>query len=142
MSGVKADWRLADLLDEGDDPFAEIIYSSGLSVNLNGSDEELQKALVDTIHREGRLWEKGITCPLKDAGQDCLSCSVAVMDPAEQLSRLCRIGKDQRTILQVGERRRDALTAPLRELAASVEPFVEMGDLDPAYAELRTAVGL
>lgn len=138
---VKADWRLADLLDE-DDPFADVILTSGLRVNLAGSEEELSEAISATIKREGVLWEQGIVCPLKDAGQDCLTCTKATMDPNEELSALCRLGRDQQTILQRANKRQRERYAPFSELGESLGGLMEIGEPATEYSELLEAVGL
>lgn len=141
MSGVKADWRLADLLDE-DDPFADVILTSGLRVNLAGSGEELSEAISATLKREGALWEQGIVCPLKEAGQDCLTCPKATMNPNDPMSALCRLGHDQYTILKRADLRQRERVAPFTELADCLTPMMEIGDISSEYSELLTAAGL
>lgn len=142
MSGVKADWRLAELLDDGEDPFEAVIYSSGLQVDVGGSDEELMQALQRALKIEGRLDAIGLTCPLKDSGQDCLTCRQSSGDPKVALTRLCEVGKDQRTLMQRMDERQVERKRPLIELAAAIESHTEMGHLGGAYDELLTAVGL
>lgn len=139
---VKADWHLADLLDKAEDPFEAVIYSSGLQVDLNGSEEELADALGRALKIEGRLDAIGLTCPLKDAGQECLTCRQSSADPGVALTRLCEIGKDQQTLVRRMDDQTEQRRAPLKELAASVARFSEMGHLDGAYGELLAAVGL
>jgi hypothetical protein len=142
VTGVRADWRLADLLDETSDPFEAVIYSSGLQVNLDASDEELDEALKRALRTEGRLWDIGLKCSLKENGQDCLSCTQASTDPQAALTRLCEVGKDGQTLARRADERQTRRRAPLRELAASVEGFTELGHLEPEYDELLTAVGM
>lgn len=142
MSGVQADWRLADLLDEGDDPFGAIMYSSGLEVDLDAPDAMLTAALKKALRTEGRLYDIGLSCPLKDSGQDCLSCRESSSDPRSPLTRLCETGKDQQTLVRRIDGRREEADAPLVELLASIDGFSEMGHIDDAYDELLTAVGL
>jgi hypothetical protein len=141
VSGVQADWRLADLLDEGD-PFGSIIYSTGLHVDLNASEEELTEALAKSLKIEGRLFDIGLTCPLKDGGQDCLSCMEGSADPQVALTRLCETGRDQCTLMKQIDESRAVKNAPLVELLATIDGFSEIGHLDDEYAELLTAVGL
>lgn len=139
---VRADWHLADLLDKGEDPFGAVIYSSGLQVDLDGSEEDLVSALQKALAMEGRLDAIGLSCPLKDAGQDCLSCREATMDTAAPLTRLCEIGKDQQTLVRRMDENRVQRRRPLMELVRCVDDYSEMGHLDDEYAELLTAVGL
>jgi hypothetical protein len=138
VSGIKADWQLASLVETADDPFETMIYSSGLRVDLTGSEEGIHAALRRSLDLEGHLFNLGVTCPLKDGGQDCLTCTSFTPRDEEARSRLCVLGRDQRVI----EKEAQARKAPLRELAGRVDEWTELGHLSDEYAELLTAVGL
>lgn len=138
MTGIKADWRLAELLESADDPFDTMIFSSGLRVDLTGSDEEVFEGLKRSLSIEGSLYNKGVVCALKDEGQDCLTCPSFTARSDETRAPLCLVGRDQRTIEKEIEARRE----PVRELAGRVDEWSEMGHLNDEYAELLTAVGL
>lgn len=139
---VKARWRLAELIDEDDDPFDAVILSSGLQVNLAGSEEELFVALRETLRIESMIFNRGIVCALKDEGQDCRSCPVQQLDRDVPLSALCRLGKDQHQI----QERTEALASARRlerwgELAHLADELSELVHLQDADAELLTAAG-
>jgi len=125
---VRAVWHLQDFMDAQDDPFDTVVYSSGLVIDLTGDEHELEAALKATLRVESQLFDRGLVCELKDGGQDCLSCPIPQMNPAERLSRLCRLGKDQVNIMDRLEDRRQARIAPLVELARSVEEYVELAE--------------
>lgn len=141
---IRAEWRLQELLgiDDGN-PFDRLILSTGLRVDLRGSEEEIERGLGRTLELESRLHNQGITCKLKDDGQDCLTCPVYVGDrPEETGAPLCRLGRDQRVIEDIAEKGNRERRAPIIELAAIVDRCTELGHLEPEYAELLTAVGL
>lgn len=139
---VRAQWRLSELLGAGDtNPFDTVILSLGLRVDLAGSEDEVFRGLKRTVELEGRLYDKGVTCELKDSGQDCLTCPMYAGDrPEEDREPLCRLGRDQRVI----EEHLAAFKVdnPFAELGAVVEQYTEMGHLEPEYGELLCAVGL
>lgn len=138
MTGIKADWQLSALADLPDDPFDTVVLSTGLTVDLTGSKQEIEAGLSRSLQMEGALFSRGITCELKDGGQDCLTCTSYTSSPEEPRSRLCLLGRDQRMI----EKAHDVCVAPLREIADRAEDWSEAGHLTPEYAELLTAVGL
>ena len=137
---VRSEWRLRELLFGEDDPFDSVILSSGLSVDLTGSEEELFDGIRQTLELESRLFNHGVTCDLKDAGQDCLTCSEYVADRLEEKrAPLCRLGRDQRVI---EERYKEARAEPFMELANVADELSEIGHIEPEYAELLTHAGL
>jgi hypothetical protein len=141
--GVRAQWHLAEL--GGDpDPFAKIIYTTGLEIDLTASEDELAAAWVRLGRTEDRMRRAGVVpgCELKDAGQDCLDCPKATLDPADPLSQLCRLGKDQATVERACQAKTAARLAPLEELAERVGPATEIVADTEELAELLTAVGL
>jgi hypothetical protein len=141
VSSAKADWHLADLLDATEDPFDTMIYSSGLTVDLTGSEEDLAAAVAETLAMERRLFERGVICDLKDNGQDCQTCPMPMSDE-RGLHPLCRVGKDQFNLLGRLAQRKRTRQAPFVEIARAVGEFVELGHLNAHDAELLTAVGM
>lgn len=144
---VRAEWRLAELLGQTspeNDPFAHVVLSSGLRVDLTGTEDEIFEGLRQSVRLEAGLFNRGITCELKDGGQDCLTCPMYVADRAEEArAPLCRLGRDQRVL----ENRANAMSAeqrlaPVKEMARVGDFCSEMGHLKPQYVELLTAVGL
>lgn len=138
MSGIKADWRLAELIETADDPFDTMIFSSGLWVDLTGSEDEVFEGIKQSLDLESALFDRGIVCAMKDEGQDCLTCQHFTARSDEARSPLCLLGRDQRTI----EKEYQARKEPVRELAGRVDEWSEIGHLSDEYAELLTAVGL
>lgn len=136
--GVKTEWHLAELSSGEADPFADAVYSIGLEVDLGGSEEELSRALKTLVERESRLFNVGMTCDLKDDGQDCRTCPVATLERSEPRSRLCRLGKDEFAIVD----RLKAMSTARQEVADAADELSEVGHLDAELAELLTAVGL
>lgn len=107
---VKAEW----FTPEGDvvagDPFAdaEDIEKVGTLVELGaeGADAELNRRLIESVHREGELAEQGVTCPIKDAADtSCHACPLFRADDSP-MARLCLLGREQeRTCTQLVARR-------------------------------------
>ena len=123
---IRAQWHLAEQLDTAPDadPFDGVLVSSGLSVDLTGSEDEVFAGLRHTLETEQRLAEKGVTCDLKDGGQDCLTCPEYAGDrPNITRAPLCRLGRDQRSIEQRYEELRR-------------EPFVDLIDIAEGYMDL------
>lgn len=139
MNGTtRTEWHLAELSTDAD-PFADAVYSVGLDISLNSSLEELEAALRTTVEREGRMWESGLTCELKDSGQDCRACPLATLDLQDVRARLCRLGKDQQAIMQ---RWRDLRDEQMGGLAKIADEYSEIGHLPPDLIELLTVSGL
>lgn len=141
---IRAEWRLNELLGCDDDPFSKVILSSGLHVDLTGSEEEIFAGLSRSLELEARLFNRGVTCDLKDGGEDCLTCPMYAADREEEpRAPLCRLGRDQRLLeTRCGELTTQRLAEPFAELAEAVDEFAEMAEAPPEYAELLTAVGL
>ena len=122
--GVKAEWQVSRLLlgDQAANPFEAVTLSSGLHVDLvTATAEELNAAMSRSLQLESRLFDRSVTCELKDGGQDCLECPVYVGDrPEEPGAPLCRLGRDQRKI----ETRTTDLAAERRQ-ANAVMPVPE-----------------
>lgn len=143
---VRAEWRLAELLGltGDDDPFASVVLTTGLTVDLSGSEDELMTGLAESLRVESRLFNRGITCELKDNGQNCLTCPAYVASREEAArAPLCRLGRDQRTL----EDRANAMSAerrlaPVKDVARRASFYSELGHLPERYEELLTAAGL
>lgn len=139
---VRAEWHLAAVVREEPDPFGKVVYSTGLSINLDGDVEELAGEWVRLGYIEGRMAGNGISCELKNNGQDCLTCPVATLDAAEPRSRLCRLGKDQGTLEQLCDARQAERNGPLLEIAELAGEHAELAAMPDELAELLTSVGL
>jgi hypothetical protein len=92
--------------------------------------------------RESSYAMSGISCPLKDAGQDCLTCPEATLDNSVRLSKLCRVGKDEATVWAAGEARQAAWRGPILEMARVADEMSEIGHIPGEIAEMLTAAGL
>lgn len=132
---IKAEWRLAELDLGSDDPFDTVILSSGLRVDLRGTEEEITEGLRQSLVMEGKLWERGVTCDLKDEGHDCLTCDVRHIDPDDLLTRLCRLGVDQRHMMERGQELSRIKHAPYLWLAGRFAPVAELSEEYIALAE-------
>jgi hypothetical protein len=141
-NGVRAEWHLAELsVDE--DPFEMISYS-GTPINLNAPVDELAQTMVKLLMREGRIASTGLTCDLKDGGQDCLTCPMAQLDNDVPLSRLCRLGKDERAVekrCKELDAQRAAGPSAVEEIAEDYGIYIELGG-DAESSELLVAAGL
>jgi hypothetical protein len=140
QSGVRAEWHLADLGTVDEDPFNAVVYSAGIDIDLTAPEEELGAKLVELMRLEERLYNRGLTCDLKWAGQDCRSCTQATLDPTQDRSNLCRLGKDQCTVEAQYTKLRDARLAPVEELAEKIDDVSELGVLPDDLAELLMQV--
>lgn len=141
MTGIKAQWHLAEVV-QAEDPFANVVYSSGVTLDLTASEEELAEQWVSLLKREERLAVKGLRCELKDGGQDCRTCPAATLDADEARSVLCRLGKDQAAVEARCLELRDERLEGLEELAAEVDLATELGHMPEELVELATSVGL
>lgn len=137
MSGTKAEWHLADLTDTGD-PFEQVVYSTGIEIDLTASEDELARKWVELSYREAEMLKRGSQCQLKDDGQDCLTCPHATLDRTDSRNRLCRLGKDQSNLEKRIMALTDARVAPLRELVAEMDAALEVLPAD--LEELLTQV--
>ena len=141
MTGVRAVWELAAAMDKAD-PFGSVVYSTGIEIDLNAPEDELFGLIGKLLRRESSLFNRGITCDLKDGGQDCLHCPAATLDPDDQRSVLCRLGKDQRTVEGRYYETVAARNAAIEELVAVADEATEIGHMPEELAELLTEVRL
>jgi hypothetical protein len=135
----KAEWKLAQAM-ENTDPFGAVVYSTGVTLDLTASEEDLANVFVALLRREGRLLQRGITCELKDEGQDCLHCPVATLDSTYPRSVLCRLGKDESTVEKAYEAKRANRHETVSDLAALADEMSEIGDMPDDLIELLTQV--
>ena len=139
---LKTEWRLNELLlgSDADDPFEDVILSSGLRVDLTGTEDEVFAGLRQSLALEGTLFEQGVTCELKEGGQDCLTCPLYAGDrPEEARAPLCRLGRDQRVMEERCNKLSHERRAPFIELAeVYTEPVPER---EPDFDELLVAAG-
>jgi hypothetical protein len=140
VSGVKTDWNLANLPATDDDPFAAVVYSTGLDLDLTAGEDDLVQQYFRLLRIEYRMADAGLSCGLKDGGQGCLDCPSATLERSETRSILCRLGKDEETITRLHEVKEGQRMDPVRELADAAGAAMEIGSLDAALAEWLTAV--
>jgi hypothetical protein len=116
---VKAVWHNdVAVVEEDGDVFGEDatpvkVMTVGTPIDLNASVATLDKRLCDLLTMEGDLDAIGTTCPIKD--NDLTSCFACPLyeggDPSSTLGSLCRIGREQQSVLTIlaikthGERR-------------------------------------
>jgi hypothetical protein len=141
MSGVRADWRLAEAVAEVD-PFEAVVYTSGVEIDLTAPEAELSAKLMELCALEAELFNRGIKCKLKADGQNCNSCVHGTLDPARRLSGLCRVGKDQETVWRITSASEDARMGPLREVALVADEMSEIGYLTPELADFLVGAGM
>lgn len=139
--GIRAEWHLAELA-AATDPFGEVVYSNGIELDLTAPLEELAAQFAKLLRVEGRLARSGLTCALKDSGQDCLSCPQATLEASDRRSRLCRLGKDQLTVERRCAELQDERTGPVMEMVELADTGSLLGHLDDELSELLTTVGL
>lgn len=82
------------------DPFAAPVQERGTRIDLREPTAALELRLAELIAREGRLFNAGITCAIKDRVDTCCSaCPVCVAHLREErLSTLCRVGREQEAV--------------------------------------------
>jgi hypothetical protein len=142
MPGIKADWRLAELLEINNDPFEDVILSSGLTVNLDGTDEELAEAFVALRDRERKIASEGIKCELRESGYNCADCKVAQLQRTHPMSSLCRMGKDMETVWAVHDRRETARREPIQALIELADECSEIGHVDDELLDWILGAGV
>lgn len=100
---TRANWFLGVAPEATDepDPFAMPIEEIGERIDLRDPSSLLQLRLEELLRREHNLFDTGVTCAIKDrAGTTCHACPVSrAGDPDSALSALCRIGREQETVL-------------------------------------------
>lgn len=99
---ARANWHTVDLdalvAEEGElDPFSAPIEELGEPIDLSNPRDRLTVRLGGLLEREQALFNRGVTCPIKDAqGTSCLACPVSEHQDFESpLGMLCRVGRGQ-----------------------------------------------
>lgn len=98
---VRAQWHLADLAvqDDESDPMADLL-NMAKPIDLNESRASLNERLQSLMQQEARIAETGVECDIKfDAGHSCLTCPQFTADPDDRMFSVCRIGREQFTVL-------------------------------------------
>lgn len=99
---VQANWN-HDVLDlpELDDPFDAVeIERVGMPIDLTGGVPKLAEELEALVAKEGRLFNNGVTCEIKDHSDSCCSaCPVSKLGKDDPLAALCRLGARQEEVL-------------------------------------------
>jgi hypothetical protein len=102
--GIGANWHMGGATpaasDDAPDPFADGASTAPSLPTIEASEEELFDLLGRLLKREGRLFNLGIMCPLKDKGECvCSACPISHHnDPESDLFHLCQIGRDQELV--------------------------------------------
>lgn len=130
---IKAEWRLAELDLGSDNPFDTVILTTGLTVNLTGDEADIHEGIRKTLDIEAHLFNRGVTCDLKDGGQDCLTCHEFTTDRAEDRMPLCRLGRDQQLLLHRAEAWQEMKHRPYRVLGVRYQDYAEISE---TYAAL------
>lgn len=98
---VKAKWFDDVLPDQGDDdPFAETpaVEDVGRPIDLTGQAPRLNERLVELVNAESELFNRGVTCAIKERSDTaCSACPVSRKD-GSPLASLCSVGKEQERV--------------------------------------------
>lgn len=108
---VRAQWHLADLAFDADgdsDPMSDLL-NMAKPIDLSEDRASLNERLQSLIQQEARVAEQtGVECDIKyDAGHSCLTCPQFTADPDDRMFSVCRIGREQFTILDQLERHKE-----------------------------------
>lgn len=101
---VRANWFAgAQAPTDETDPFADSSGMTSSALSTDSSLEEITRRLSTLLRMEGRLQERGVTCPLKESGEcNCSACPVNQLDhPEQEISRLCRVGMEQERVVML-----------------------------------------
>lgn len=101
VNGVKANWFSDAAVVGDDDPLGvrPAVEKVGKVVELENA-ERLQERYERALDREGALWERGVTCAIKDDPQaSCSACPLRHIDPLDGLTPLCEVGIDQENLI-------------------------------------------
>lgn len=102
--GVQANWFLGDLdIAEGPDPLGPAqtrIEDVGRPIDLEGGVPAINQRVVDLLEQEAKLFDRGITCPVKDNQQAvCSACPIRHRDELDPMTALCGIGLEQERVI-------------------------------------------
>lgn len=141
-NGIRTEWHLADLTDADVDPFATVLPEPSAEVDLTASPEELEQVLRELLYTEGNYEAMGLTCRLKDGGQDCRTCSRATSSSDDPMAALCGLGKRQAAIAGRAQELSAHRLRPALELAQLAAECSELGHLDADEVAALDAAGL
>jgi hypothetical protein len=99
---LRADWFTGQGTGlQESDPFAVAVEEVGERIDLLDPRAKLELRVRELLYREGNLWQVGVTCPIKDRGEtSCHACPVSLAhDRTQALGTLCRIGREQETVV-------------------------------------------
>jgi hypothetical protein len=99
---ARANWFMEALdgLDDQPDPFSQPIEEVGQRIDLRDPQAALEIRLTELLRREGNLEHAGITCPVKARSDTtCHACPISQAGTDTALSVLCRIGREQESVL-------------------------------------------
>lgn len=96
---IRADWHVeaAVSLDDEPDPFSVPVEEVGKRIDLRDPKAALELRLTELLRREGVLFGKGVTCPIKDRPDTtCHACPISrAADREDPHGVLCRLGREQ-----------------------------------------------
>lgn len=102
---VKARWTEAVVDVDDSDPFAEAltpvrVKEVGVPIKLDGEVASLDRRLVENVQSQNTLYNQGIDCALRwQADVTCSACPVYHGDEKDSSALLCRLAREQETIL-------------------------------------------
>lgn len=96
---MKAQWFVPAVEDEPDtDPF--LVEDAPTVIDVSTDEARIHTMLEETVRREARLDAIGVTCPIKDRAEtSCFACPVYRGASEERIAPLCRLGREQETLL-------------------------------------------
>ena len=92
---VQANWFVADIAAQPDPVFGEArIEQVGAQIDLRAP-QRLQEQLASLIRAEGELYQRGVTCAIRDRPDtSCCACPAAGLHGV-----LCEIGQQQERVV-------------------------------------------
>lgn len=103
MTGVKANWHLADLDVDDSDPLD--IRQLAKPINLSGTIPALERELQASLRIEGRKYAQGVYCELKFEEDwpntfTCRTCPKRTEDPDNPMFSVCTMSLRQMDIIE------------------------------------------
>lgn len=98
---ARANWHTATVLVDRDDPFADApaeVQTVGVPIDLDGPRAELNQRLVELVAAEAELFNRGVTCEIRDRRDTCCS-ACPLMGAEESPGELCSVGFEQENVL-------------------------------------------
>jgi hypothetical protein len=93
---VRANWFLGDLVVEEPPTVEEV----GQPIDLQTGEPRVNRRLVELLTEEGQLYDRGVTCAIKDRPDTaCSACPAFQFEGEGRLSRLCAVGIEQERLL-------------------------------------------